>query len=90
MKMIGRIKILKVIHGIFYLKSGVKIEEVVSFEDTQKEEIAEITSNINILLENFKKAKRDKLFGIIRFNYTTVDVNELAALKFYEEEVVDK
>lgn len=81
---------MKVIHGIFYLKSGVKIEEVVSFEDTQKEEIAEITSNINILLENFKKAKRDKLFGIIRFNYTTVDVNELAALKFYEEEVVDK
>lgn len=81
---------MKVIHGIFYLKSGVKIEEVVSFEDTQKEEIAEITSNINILLENFKKAKRDKLFGIIRFNYTTVDVNELAALKFYEEEVVDE
>lgn len=86
----GGFKILKVIHGIFYLKSGVKIEEVISFEDTQKEEIAEITSNINILLENFKKAKRDKLFGIIRFNYTTVDVNELAALKFYEEEVVDK
>lgn len=81
---------MKVIHGIFYLKSGVKIEEVIPFEDTQEEEIAEITSNINILLENFKKAKRDKLFGIIRFNYTTVDVNELAALKFYEEEVADK
>ena len=30
------------------------------------------------------------MFGVIRFNYTTVDVNELAALKFYEEEVVDK
>lgn len=30
------------------------------------------------------------MFGIIRFNYTTVDVNELAALKFYEEEVADK
>lgn len=81
---------MKVIHGIFYLKSGVKIEEAIPFEDTQEEEIAEITSNINILLENFKKAKRDKLFGIVRFNYTTVDVNELAALKFYEEEVADK
>lgn len=81
---------MKVIHGIFYLKSGVKIEEAIPFEDTQEKEIAEITSNINILLENFKKAKRDKLFGIIRFNYTTVDVNELAALKFYEEEVVDE
>mgnify|MGYP003516641529 CR=1 FL=1 len=81
---------MKVIHGIFYLKSGVKIEEAIPFEDTQKEEIAEITSNINILLERFKKAKRDQMFGIIRFNYTTVDVNELAALKFYEEEVADK
>ena len=84
---------MRVIHGIFYLKSGVKIEEAIPFEDTQKEEIAEIaeiTSNINILLERFKKAKRDKIFGIIRFNYTTVDVNELAALKFYEEEVADK
>ena len=81
---------MKVIHGIFYLKSGVKIEEAIPFEDTQEEEIAEITSNINILLERFKKAKRDKMFGIIRFNYTTVDVNELAALKFYEEEVADK
>ena len=81
---------MKVIHGIFYLKSGVKIEEAIPFKDTQEEEIAEITSNINILLENFKKAKRDKLFGIVRFNYTTVDVNELAALKFYEEEVADK
>ena len=30
------------------------------------------------------------MFGVIRFNYTTVDVNELAALKFYEEEVADK
>ena len=55
-----------------------------------EEEIAEITSDIKILLERFKKAKRDKMFGVIRFNYTTVDVNELAALKFYEEEVVDK
>ena len=84
---------MRVIHGIFYLKSGVKIEEAIPFEDTQKEEIAEIaeiTSNINILLDRFKKAKRDKMFGIIRFNYTTVDVNELAALKFYEEEVADK
>lgn len=81
---------MKVIHGIFYLKSGVKIEEAIPFEDTQKEEIAEITSNINILLDRFKRAKRDKMLGIIRFNYTTVDVNELAALKFYEEEVADK
>ena len=81
---------MKVIHGIFYLKSGVKIEEAIPFEDTQEEEIAEITSNINILLERSKKAKRHKMFGIIRFNYTTVDVNELAALKFYGEEVADK
>ena len=79
-----------IIHGIFYLKSGVKIDEAIPFEDTQEEEIAEITSDIDILLEHFKKAKRDKMFGVIRFNYTTVDVNELAALKFYEEEVVDK
>lgn len=79
-----------IIHGIFYLKSGVKIEEAIPFEDIQEEEIVEVTSDIKILLERFKKAKRDKMFGVIRFNYTTVDVNELAALKFYEEEVVDK
>ena len=81
---------MKVIHGIFYLKSGIKIEEAISFEDTEEEEIAEIISNVNILLERFKKAKGNKILGTIQFNYTTVDINELAAVKFYDEEVVDE
>ena len=78
----------RVIHGIFYLRSGTKIEEIRSFNEEEENEAAEIVSKIADITEAFRRAKKEKLLGTIQFNYTIADIGEIAALKFYDEVVV--
>ena len=80
----------RVIHGIFYLKSGTKIEEICSFNEEEENEAVEMVSKIADITEAFKKAKKMNLTGTIQFNYTIADIGEIAALKFYDEVVVDE
>lgn len=87
---------MKIIHGVFYLKSGNIIDETIEIDKKKDyDDYMEFRDNLIDVMDIFRVAKKENKSGIINFNNVVFDIAQIEAIEIYEEitdeneEVVD-
>ena len=72
------------VKGIFYLKSGVTIEEYIETSEDNEKQRNELKTSIDNIRELIRDWFKGGTNGSISYGYTIVALSDLSAVKFIE------